>query len=124
MMKKMNYEEFQHRVNEVNKAARIFDPLTKNVSDAFKIYQEVLAEEKMEVFISTMVYGSKSLTPLDDYVRPTCPECNTELGLKLMAKDQNGKEWETAWVCTNCNAEFYSDKTVKEWMDELEKKYV
>jgi len=123
-MKKLNYEEFQKRVNEVNKAARIFAPLTNNISEAFAIYQEVLAEEQMSVFVSSFVAGAKPMTPIDDYERPKCPECENELGLKIMPKDQDGKEWATSWVCSKCSAEFYSDKTIQEWMNELKRRDV
>jgi transposase-like protein len=123
-MKKLNYVEFQKRINEVNKAARIFAPLTNNISEAFKLYQEVLAEEQMEVFVSTAMMGNKPMTPMDDFERPKCPECQNELRLKLGAKDQDGKEWNSSWVCTQCLAEFYSEKTAQEWMNELRRKDV
>jgi hypothetical protein len=122
-MKKLSYEDFQHRINEVNKAARIFAPLTNNVSEAFKLYQEVLAEEKMEVFVTTATHGNRPLTPLDDYERPKCPECEDkpDLRLRINARDIDGKIWPTSWICVKCNAEFYSEKTAKEWMEELAK---
>ena len=122
-MKKLTHTEFQHRVNEVNKAYRIFSPLTNNMTEAFRLYQEVLAEERMEVFVSTAA-GNRPLTPLDDFERPKCPECNLDLRLKVGAKDQNEKEWSTAWLCEKCLVEFYSDKTVQEWMNELRKRDV
>ncbi len=121
-MKKLSYEEIQKRVTEVNKAAKIFAPLTNNISEAFKIYQEVLAEEQMEVFVSTAMMGNKPMTPMDDFERPKCPECQNELRLKLGAKDQDGKEWNSSRVCTQCLAEFYSEKTAQEWMNELKRR--
>ena len=122
-MKRMNYEEFQNRVNEVNKAYRIFKPLTNNMTEAFRLYQEVLAEEEMAVFISTAA-GSRPPTLLDNFERPKCPECTLDLRLKVGVKDENEKEWNTAWFCEKCLAEFYSDKTVQEWMSELRKRDV
>ena len=123
-MKKLTYAEFEKRVSEVNKAARIFDPLTKNISEAFKIYQDVLAEEEMAVFVSTTEAGNRSMTPLDDFERPICPECGMSLRMRIGAIDADGKTWNTAWVCTQCQAEFYSEKTVPDWMKELKKKDV
>jgi hypothetical protein len=123
-MKKLNYAEFQKRVNEVNKASRIFDPLTNNISEAFRLYQEVLAEEEMEVFVSTSLAGNRVMTPMDDFERPKCPECDIDLRLKIFPVDVDGKQWNTAWVCIQCQAEFYSEKTVPEWMNELRKKNV
>ena len=123
-MKKMSFDEFQHRINEVNKAYRILKPLTNNMTEAFRLYQEVLAEEKMEVFISTATSGNKPLSPIDDFERPKCPECQTDLRLRVGVKDENEKEWNTAWFCEKCQAEFYSDKTVQEWMNELQRRDV
>lgn len=123
-MKKLNYAEFQKRISEVNKAAKIFAPLTNNISEAFKIYQEVLAEEQLEVFVSTAVMGNRAITPMDDFERPRCPECDLDLRLKVFPVDADGVKWNTAWVCVQCQAEFYSEKTVEEWMQELKRKDV
>ena len=123
-MKKMNFNEFQNRINEVNKAYRIFSPLTNNMTEAFRLYQEVLAEEKMELFVSTATGGNKPPSLLDDFERPQCPECQIDLRLRVGAKDENEKEWNTAWFCEQCKAEFYSDKTVQEWMNELQRRDV
>ena len=121
-MKKLTFEEFNKRTQEVAKAHKIFSNLTNdNISVSFAIYQEVLGEEQMEVFISTAEGGNRTMTALDDYERPRCPECNTELRLKLNPIDSDGKPWKTAWMCTQCQAEFYSEKTVPELMAELKK---
>jgi len=119
-MEKMNYDEFHNRMKEVTKARKIFIPhITKNISIAFELYQEVLAEEKMEVFISTLEGGNKPMTMFDDFERPRCEECDSELGLKVNAIDEKGKNHPTAWVCLKCGREEYSDKTPKEWMEIL-----
>lgn len=123
-MKKLAYEEFQKRTQEVLKAQRIFGNFSDNISVSFAIYQEVLAEEKMEVFISTSVGGKRPLTAIDEYDRPKCPDCTIDMRLRVEAVDENGKHWNTAWVCVKCQAEFYSENTVGEWMRELKKKDV
>jgi hypothetical protein len=66
----MNFREYSNRVEEVNKAYRIFSPLTNNMTEAFRLYQEVLAEEKMELFMSVEAWGNRPMTPVDDYERP------------------------------------------------------
>jgi hypothetical protein len=121
-MKKLTYKEFAKRTEEISKARKIFIPhITDNISIAFELYQEILAEEEMQVSIPTSVGGNKSLSPIDDYERPKCPECQTELGLKINAIDIDGKVWPTAWACPSCLAEYYSEKTVNQWMEELVK---
>jgi hypothetical protein len=123
-MKRIPYDEFIKRTIEVSKARKIFieSGLTKNISDAFFLYQEILAEEKMEVFVSTMVAGNRAMSPIDDYVRPQCPECNIDLRLILNPVDEFGKQWPTGWYCEKCLITFYQDKNVVELMQELEKK--
>ena len=118
---KMTFEEFSKRTTEIAKANKIFGNLTdNNISISFAIYQEILAEETMEVFVSTAAGGNRAPTPMDAHVRPKCPECDVDLRLKIGPIDADGKRWETAWVCTKCLAEFYSEKTVDEWMKELD----
>ena len=121
-MKKMNYEEFSKRTIEVAKAMKIFSPhITNNISEAFEIYQKVLAEEEMSVFISTAIGGNKPPSIIDGYERPKCPECGKDMRLKIKTEDQSGKEWNTSWNCIECSTEYYSYKTLKEWMEELRK---
>lgn len=118
----MTYEEFAQRTKEVAKANRIFGNLTdNNISLSFQVYQEVLAEEKMEVFVSTSLGGNRPPTMVDEYERPKCPDCNVDLRLRIDALDMEGTRWPTAWVCVKCQAEFYSEKTVGDWMKELQK---
>lgn len=118
-MKTMNYNEFQHRILEVNKAYRIFNPLTNNMTEAFRLYQEVLAEEKMEVFISTAV-SNRPMTPIDDYERPLCPDCNSPMRFRVLQPNNEGVN--TQLVCEGCDLVLDSEKTIQEWYQLLEKK--
>ena len=118
-MKKLTHTEFQHWVNEVNKAYRIFSPLTNNMTEAFRLYQEVLAEERMEVFVSTAA-GNRPLTPLDDFERPLCPDCNSPMRFRIIPP--NDENVNTQLVCENCDLVLDSEKTIQEWYKILEKK--
>lgn len=119
-MKKMTYEEFAKRTIEIAKARRIFTPhITANITTAFEIYQEILAEEKMQAMISTLQGGQKEPSFFDMFERPKCPECGTDMRLRIDTADADGKHWPTAWVCTTCLAEYYSEKTPQEWVEEL-----
>ena len=119
-MKKLNFTEFQNRINEVNKAYRIFNPLTNNMTEAFRLYQEVLAEEKMEVFISSSVGGNRPMTPMDDYERPLCPDCDNPMRFRVLQPNDDGVN--TQLVCENCDLVLDSEKTIQEWYQLLEKK--
>ena len=119
-MKKLTHTEFQHRVNEVNKAYRIFKPLTNNMTEAFRLYQEVLAEERMELFVSTQVMGNRPLTPMDDVETPLCPDCNSPMRFRMIPPNDEGVN--TQLVCENCDLVLDSEKTMPEWFKILEKK--
>ena len=119
-MKKMNFDEFQKRISEVNKAYRIFKPLTNNMTEAFRLYQEVLAEEKMEIFVSVEVFGNKPMTPVDDYERPLCPDCNSPMRFRMIPPNDEGVN--TQLVCENCDLVLDSEKTMQDWFNLLEKK--
>ena len=116
----MNYMEFQNRINEVNKAYRIFSPLTNNMTEAFRLYQEVLAEEKMELFISIEAFGNRPMTPIDDYERPLCPDCQSPMRFRIISP--NDENVNTQLVCENCDLVLDSEKTIQEWYKLLEKK--
>jgi len=124
-MKKLTYDEFQDRLRAVSNARRIFikSGLTTNITHAFELYQEILVEEEARhaVTVSSAVAGNRQMSPFDELVRPKCDECDTDLRLKLNAKDPDGKKWPTAWVCEKCGAEYYSEKTQHEWIAELKK---
>jgi hypothetical protein len=119
-MKTMNYNEFLHRILEVNKAYRIFKPLTNNMTEAFRLYQEVLAEEKMEIFVSAAVMGNRPMTPMDDCERPLCPDCNSPMRFRIIPP--NDENVNTQLVCENCDLVLDSEKTIQEWYQLLEKK--
>ena len=119
-MKKMNFDEFNKRVNEVNKAYRIFKPLTNNMTEAFRLYQEVLAEERMELFVSTQVMGNRPLTPMDDVETPLCPDCNSPMRFRIIPPNEENVN--TQLVCENCDLVLDSEKTIQEWYQMLEKK--
>jgi len=121
-MKKLTHTEFQHRVNEVNKAYRIFSPLTNNMTDCFRIYLEVLAEEQMPLFISTEQMGNRPMTPFDDYERLKCPNCESALMFRSVPPNNEGIK--TQLVCSNddCDTVLDSELTLNEWKDKLVKK--
>ena len=119
-MKTMNYNEFLHRILEVNKAFKIFSPLTNNMTEAFRLYQEVLAEEKMELFISIEAFGNRPMTPIDDYERPLCPDCNSPMRFRIIPPNEENVN--TQLVCENCDLVLDSEKTIQEWYQLLEKK--
>jgi len=114
-MKVLTFEEFQQRTNEVIKAQRIFvgSGITKNITTAFTLYQEILADEQFDLFVTN------KQTPFANITRPLCSECNEELKLDPAPRLVNGEEFLSTWICSNCGAEFYTKKTPRQWYEEL-----
>jgi len=116
-MKHLSYEEFKKRIEEVNKARKIFikSGLTKNITKAFEIYQELLIAEEDQL---SLTIDNEQL-PFNNVERPTCSECDTELKIRTAPRTIDGNHYRTAWVCENCGIEYYSELTAKEWYVKL-----
>lgn len=127
-MKNLTEKEFHDRTLAMTRAQKIFidSNITKNITDAFKLYQEILAEQEREIFITSM-NGGKLPAALDKYVRPKCPECDSDMGLRIINELQGYKNvngYKTCWECFNCAHEEYSIKIINDWIKELQKKAV
>lgn len=126
-MKKLNEEEFYDRLAALAKAKKIFMPhLTTNVTIAFEMYQELLAEGERAILLG---HGDKTKKILDFYERPKCPDCGENLFLRLIyipKGKSNRQGYKTCWECVegpeDCVYEEYSGKTLNQWMRELERK--
>lgn len=130
-MKRLTHQEFQERLHEVAKANKIFveSGITKNITHAFTLYQEMLIEEEERMLINlpTTIQGQRPITVLDEYNRPVCEECGSEMFLRIAPVMLDGVLYHTTWVCGNkdeCGNEVYSEKTLREWLNILEKKEV
>lgn len=124
-MKRISYSEFQDRAEAIVRARKIFIPhLTKSITVAFELYQEILAEQERDRFLTTVTGGRALMTWLDQYERPSCPLCKEPLYLRIIRDPKglgNQKGWKTCWECLNpnCAYEEYSEKTVGEWVRQL-----
>ena len=119
-MKELTQDEWSQRLLDMQNARKIFisTGLTKNISVAFEVYQELLADEKLDVFVSTM-QGKPVRTPMDLVDRPQCDDCNLPMRMKINPTDKDSKTWATSWACMKCGLEYYSDKTPQQWYEEL-----
>lgn len=112
-MKKLNYQEFQKRLIEVNHARRIFNNLTGDQIDkSFAVYQEILASEPMDVMITSTKTGRMPGAKV-------CPECSMRMDLMGGVSDEEGNKWPSAWFCSACFLILYNDKTINEAMMEV-----
>lgn len=127
-MKQISLDEFRDRAEAIARARKIFIPhLTKNISIAFELYQEVLAKQERDRFLTTVTGGRAPMTWLDQYERPKCPSCDEPLYLRIINTPkgtQNQRGWKTCWECLgpNCIYEEYSKKSVNEWVKRLKRR--
>lgn len=127
-MKKIGQEEFHDRIGAIIRARKIFIPhLTKNITIAFELYQEVLAEQKRMRFLTVATGGRLPPSQLDQYERPLCPQCKEPLYLRVINEPKgrgNRKGWKTCWICMKpqCIYERFSKRSLNDWMRKLKKK--
>lgn len=127
-MRRLSEEKFKKRAAELANAKKIFGPLTeRNITTAFQIYQEILAEEDFMVLLDSAIEGTRGRRFFDTFERPICPNCGEDLFLTQITEPEGPKNklgWKTLWFCEedNCIFENYSRKTVRDWAQILPKK--
>jgi len=119
-MKRLDQQTFTDRIEALARARRIFTPhLTLNITLAFEIYQEVLAEHQRQIQVSTLTAGHTAPSLLDQLGRLNCFKCETPMALRILS---NGK-YKTQWECPRCGNKRRSKKTLNEWLDYLTRRF-
>ena len=118
-MKELTQEQFEDRMGALVRAERIF-PDVLNITERFKLYQEVFAEREREIFITSQGQGKRNGTFLDRYERPKCPDCGADMKFRPLAPNDEGLK--TQWVCSGCDLVLSFQKSIDEWMQELKVK--
>ncbi len=119
-MNQLTEKEFRDRTEAVARARRIFINLTEgNITNAFILYQEVLAETERLEWITTAYAGNRPPALFDKYERPKCSECGADLMFRMLKPNDEG--FKTQLVCSNpqCDTVFNSEMGIEEWEKEL-----
>ena len=74
-------------------------------------------DEQIPLFITSP--ETRLIKAILEKIRPQCDECDEQLFLRFNAHDKDGRKYPTAWVCENCGMEYYSDKTLSQWLEVL-----
>ena len=120
-MNRLTEQEFEDRTQAVARARKIFINLTAgNITDAFTLYQEVLAETEREVIINTLTAGNRTRTLFDNWERPKCPDCGASLMFRPVAENPEGVKVQL--VCENpeCDTVLNSEMSIEDWAKELQ----
>lgn len=80
--------------------------------------KEKVKPENMEPDV-TYVYQQRPPTPLDSLERPVCTECGNKLYLIPQKLVKNHKTYPTSWACKICGMQYYTNRTVNEWIEEI-----
>ncbi len=120
-MKELTQEAFEDRIGALERARRIF-PDVINITERFKLYQEVFAEREREIFISTQMYGNRPRTMMDRYEREKCPDCGSDMMFRQIPENPEGVK--TQLVCSNkeCDTVLNSENDIQWWMQNLKVK--
>ena len=123
-MKKLTQEEFEDRIRAIQRARKIFidSDLTKNITEAFELYQEIFAEREREVFLSTQVYGNKPLTIMDRYERPKCPDCDSDMMFRQVPENKEGIKTQLVCSSEGCQTVLNSEEDLNWWVQNLRKR--
>lgn len=105
----------------IARARKIFIPhVTKNITIAFELYQEVLAEQDRKRLLN--YEKNKDYGIFAKLKRPRCPDCDLDMGLRLIDTPKgkaNKNGWKSCWICEKCLYEEYSYNTLQEWLEIL-----
>jgi len=120
-MNVLTEKEFIERVEAIQRARRIFieTGLTKNISDAFEVYQEVLAET-----VRVRKVNKKQLGPLgrglfEDSRRPICPACGAVCYFRRVPKNKKGILTQLVCSRANCQTVVNSNLDLQGWQSAL-----
>lgn len=121
-MKRLTRQEFIERSMAITRAKKIFMPdITKNLTTAFEIYQDLLAEQDRKIFLSSRT-GYPYAGRLSMFALPRCPDCDDTLFLRPVTTPKgkaNRHGYRSCWECRFCGYEDYSTKEIGEWLSEL-----
>ena len=120
-MNKLTEEEFRDRMEAIQRSKEIFidSGITNNISVAFELYQKVFADRERQLFISANVEGNRNRTVMDNYDRPKCPDCSSDMMFRVVP--ENGEGVKSQLVCSKCELVLDSEKSLTEWMSILRK---
>jgi len=121
-MNKLTQQEFQDRTEAVARARKIFinSGLTNNITDAFTLYQEVLAEQERAVIINTLISGNRPPALFDQFERPKCPDCGENLMFRGVPANPEGIKVQLVCENTECDTVLNSEMSIEEWAKELQ----
>jgi hypothetical protein len=120
-MNELTQEEFQNRILDLHRAEKIFieTGLTKNLSVAFRVYQEIFAEHKKQLVLNTADHGRRPPALFDGLNRPTCPVCGK--AKMLFRTLPLGQELKVQLLCEDptCDTVLNSREEMKAWIERM-----
>ncbi len=120
-MNELTQQEFQIRLVEHLLAKKIFidTGVLERVDQAYEAYQEILAEEKKPVYLSTKSSGNRPPAAFDGLNRPTCPVC--EKGKMMFRPIPPNQKIKIQLLCEDplCDTALNSLEEVGIWIERM-----
>lgn len=104
------------RMLKFAKAAEMF-PEVKRVEDQIRLYNETLPEEeRIPVKVNTFTHGSTAVGLSDFLDMPPCPDCGTELSIRVLPPNDEGYLTQLYCPRRECDVVLNSDMAITEWI--------
>jgi predicted RNA-binding Zn-ribbon protein involved in translation (DUF1610 family) len=121
-MKKMSHREFSDRCTAIQEAMQIFGHMTDNdITRAFTAYQQILAKKERMIFLNSKDHGNRPLTPLDNYDRPKCPDCGSDMMIRAVPPNDEGVKAQFVCINRECDLVLDSPMSLQQIIQELER---
>jgi len=120
-MNVLTEKEFLERAMAMQRARKIFieSGLTKNISNAFEAYQELLAETARARKVNKFQLGPLGRGLFDDATRPLCPECGSICYFRRVPKNKKGILTQLVCSRSNCQVVVNSNLDLAGWRSAL-----
>ena len=116
----MTADEFRDRLMAIQRARKIFceTGLTNNITHAFEVYQELLAEAERDIIVTAeqLPEDSGGFVLKEDELLD-CPDCGAKMYIRIFANAPPGEPMSQV-VCSNqaCDTLYDSDKNASDWV--------
>lgn len=117
----MTADDFQKRQLIIKKAMLLYGEVTGgNITEAL----QMLNDPDFEIFVPASEFKGLTGSPFDFLERPTCPDCDTDMYIRSVPKNDDGVKTQLVCQNENCSVVLDSELTMDEWMDTLEPKRI
>lgn len=115
----MNHIEYHNRQEVIARAMQLYgEAAGYNINKAL----EMLNEPDFEISVSMERFKGLTGSILDEYERPRCPDCDSEMGIRLVPKYDGIILTQVVCMSENCDTVLDSELDINGWLQILKRK--